>query len=98
MAKYDAEQRAIKVFEADLDDPATLGARAIEALARSWRLEERECQALALADAQVWATLRLAAQTGRLVDATAEHEINLVNALRELTGAVARVADKVEGP
>ena len=68
MSTYDEGLRAQKVFEADLDDPVTLGARALEGIARSWKLEDPECQALALADAQVWATLRLAAQVGRLID------------------------------
>lgn len=33
---------------------------ALDSLARSWRLEDPSCAALALADAQVWATLHLA--------------------------------------
>ena len=36
---------------------------ALDALQRSWELDDRECQALALADAQVWATLHLARVT-----------------------------------
>lgn len=37
--------------------------RAIDGVIRSWLLDDRECQALALADAQVWATLHLARVT-----------------------------------
>jgi hypothetical protein len=33
---------------------------AIDAIKRSWELDDPTCQALALADAQAWATLHLA--------------------------------------
>jgi hypothetical protein len=33
---------------------------ALDAVRRSWKLKDKKCQALALADAQVWATLHLA--------------------------------------
>mgnify|MGYP000496965668 CR=1 FL=1 len=33
---------------------------ALNSLQRSWELDDKACQALALADAQVWATLHLA--------------------------------------
>lgn len=36
---------------------------AIASIVRSWELDDKECQALALADAQVWATLHLARVT-----------------------------------
>lgn len=35
----------------------------LNGIQRSWELEDKECQALALADAQVWATLHLARVT-----------------------------------
>jgi len=38
---------------------------ALAGLARSWTNENPECQRLALMDAQVWATLHHARQTGR---------------------------------
>ncbi|MBW3538322.1 hypothetical protein KY386_02410 [Candidatus Parcubacteria bacterium] len=36
---------------------------ALDAIQRSWELDDKECMALALADAQVWATLHLARVT-----------------------------------
>ena len=36
---------------------------AIDSIVRSWELDDPVCQALALADAQVWATLHLARAT-----------------------------------
>ncbi|MBI2797854.1 hypothetical protein HYX70_00960 [Candidatus Saccharibacteria bacterium] len=36
---------------------------ALASIVRSWELDDKECQALALADAQVWATLHLARVT-----------------------------------
>lgn len=42
--------------------------RALEGLARSWDLTDPACQALALADAQVWATLHLAEITQRVAN------------------------------
>lgn len=36
---------------------------ALDAVQRSWELSDKGCQALALADAQVWATLHLARVT-----------------------------------
>lgn len=39
---------------------------AIDAVVRSWMLDDPQCQALALADAQVWATLHLARMTSFL--------------------------------
>jgi len=38
---------------------------ALAGIQRSWEHEDPTCQALALADAQVWATLHLARQTMR---------------------------------
>lgn len=43
---------------------------ALNGIQRSWEKDDRVCQALALADAQVWATLHLA----RVTAATVEHE------------------------
>lgn len=38
---------------------------ALNGIQRSWDLDDKECMALALADAQVWATMHLARVTER---------------------------------
>lgn len=53
-------------IDADLDYED----EALDGLRRSWLLDDRECQALALADAQVWATLHLARVTKRIARET----------------------------
>jgi hypothetical protein len=54
---------------------------ALAGVARSWRLSDPACQALALADAQVWATLQLAEVTAERSQLT--HELARVTADRE---------------
>lgn len=56
----EAVARASAVMSADIGDSPGLAVRALEGIARSWTVSG-DCQALALADAQVWATLSLAA-------------------------------------
>lgn len=53
-----------------LINPTMTGAqeRALDGIARSWELTDQACQALALADAQVWATLHLAEITQRIAN------------------------------
>ena len=56
-AKEHAKRIATKGKELDYEQEA------LDSLQRSWEVEEPKCQARALADAQVWATLHLAQQT-----------------------------------
>jgi hypothetical protein len=59
---HEAEARRIEELGTGLDYEA----EALRSLARSWRLADSapECSALAIADAQVWATLHLARVSG----------------------------------
>lgn len=41
---------------------------ALDGIQRSWEVEDKDCMAIALADAQVWATLHLARQVAIAVD------------------------------
>lgn len=56
MADSEEQAKRIETGGKDLDYEQ----EAINGIVRSWRLEDKECQALALADAQAWATLHLA--------------------------------------
>ncbi|HSX14820.1 MAG TPA: hypothetical protein VLE72_02825 [Candidatus Saccharimonadales bacterium] len=58
-SKKQAKRIAKKGKELDYE------AMALESLQRSWELDDKECMALALADANAWATLHLARVTRR---------------------------------
>lgn len=57
----DSKEMAAKVAREGVD--ADYEQNAIDAVVRSWENADPACQALALADAQVWATLQLARVT-----------------------------------
>lgn len=64
-----APEYARKAEEIRLLTPDTgAHANALDGIARSWELTDPACQALALADAQVWATLHLAEITQRIAN------------------------------
>lgn len=81
--RYMQQAAAIRAL---IEDGSTRGLqaqeRALEGVARSWELTDPACQALALADAQVWATLHLAEITQRVANQLDELS-NLTTALRE---------------
>lgn len=65
---YAKRAEEIRALIGQQRDSIAFDAHAIAGIARSWELTDPACQALALADAQVWATLHLAEVTQRVAN------------------------------